>query len=64
MDHEVPLPQTDKTPEKAYFFADGMTVHSAGDWHEIRVATVATEDAGGCSFHGGVYGAFCSAVFA
>ena len=46
-DHEVPLPQTDKTPEKAYVFADGTTVHSDGDWHEIRVATVATEDAAG-----------------
>lgn len=47
MDREVPLPETDKTPEKAYVFADGTTVHSEGDWHEIRVATVATEDAAG-----------------
>jgi hypothetical protein len=42
-----PLPQNDKQPEKAYVFADGTTVHSDGDWHEIRVATVATEDAAG-----------------
>ncbi len=47
MDREVPLPETDKSPEKAYVFADGTTVHSEGDWHEIRVATVATEDAAG-----------------
>jgi Uncharacterised protein family (UPF0236) len=47
MDREAPLPETDKTPEKAYVFADGTTVHSEGDWHEIRVATVATEDAAG-----------------
>jgi len=47
MDRAVPLPESDKTPEKAYLFADGTTVHSEGDWHEIRVATVATEDAAG-----------------
>jgi Uncharacterised protein family (UPF0236) len=47
MNLEVPLPESDKTPEKAYVFADGTTVHSAGGWHEIRVATVATEDAAG-----------------
>lgn len=47
MNREVPLPETDKTPEKAYVFADGTTVHSEGDWHEIRVATVAIEDAAG-----------------
>lgn len=47
MDREAPLPESDKTPEKAYVFADGTTVHSEGDWHEIRVATVATEDAAG-----------------
>lgn len=47
MDREAPLPDTDKQPEKAYLFADGTTVHSEGDWHEIRVATVATEDAAG-----------------
>jgi hypothetical protein len=47
MDRQEPLPQSEKKPEKAYVFADGTTVHSEGDWHEIRVATVATEDAAG-----------------
>jgi hypothetical protein len=47
MEREAPLPESDKTPEKACLFADGTTVHSEGDWHEIRVATVATEDAAG-----------------
>lgn len=47
MNREAPLPESDKTPEKAYVFADGTTVHSEGNWHEIRVATVATEDADG-----------------
>lgn len=47
MNLEVSLPENDKTPEKAYVFADGTTVHSAGNWHEIRVATSATEDAAG-----------------
>ena len=47
MERAAPLPETDKTPEKAYLFADGTTVHSEGDWHEIRVTTVATEDAAG-----------------
>jgi hypothetical protein len=47
MEREELLPESDKTPEKAYVFADGTTVHSAGDWHEIRVATVVTEDAAG-----------------
>jgi len=47
MERQEPLPESAKTPEKAYVFADGTTVHSDGDWHEIRVATVATEDAAG-----------------
>jgi hypothetical protein len=47
MERALPLPESDKTPEKAYVFADGTTVHSEGDWHEIRVATVATEDTAG-----------------
>lgn len=46
-ERQEPLPESEKTPEKAYVFADGTTVHSEGDWHEIRVATVATEDAAG-----------------
>jgi hypothetical protein len=49
MERLEPLPQSEKQPEKAYVFADGTTVHSEGDWHEIRVATVATEDAAGNS---------------
>jgi hypothetical protein len=44
---EAPLPESEDKPEKAYLFADGTTVHSDGDWHEVRVATVATEDAAG-----------------
>jgi hypothetical protein len=47
MERLDPLPQSEQQPEKAYVFADGTTVHSEGDWHEIRVATVATEDAAG-----------------
>jgi len=47
MARQEPLPESEKKPEKAYVFADGTTVHSEGDWHEIRVATVATEDAAG-----------------
>lgn len=47
MQRQDPLPESEQRPEKAYVFADGTTVHSDGDWHEIRVATVATEDAAG-----------------
>jgi hypothetical protein len=47
MERQEPLPETEKTPENAYVFVDGTTVHSAGDWHEIRVTTVATADAAG-----------------
>ena len=47
MERQEPLPASAKKPEKAFVFADGTTVHSEGDWHEIRVATVATEDAAG-----------------
>jgi hypothetical protein len=47
MAREIPLPESEKTPEKVCVFADGTTVHSEGDWHEIRVATVASEDAAG-----------------
>jgi Uncharacterised protein family (UPF0236) len=50
MERQEPLPESDKNPEKAYVFADGTTVHSEGDWHEIRVTTVATEDAAGNPF--------------
>jgi len=34
-------------PERACLFADGTTVHTAGDWHEVRVATATAEDAAG-----------------
>jgi hypothetical protein len=47
LQREEELPESEKKPEKAYVFADGTTVHTDGDWHEIRVATVATEDAAG-----------------
>jgi hypothetical protein len=44
---QAPLPESTQTPAKACVFADGTTVHTEGDWHEIRVATVTTEDAQG-----------------
>lgn len=47
MERQAPLPECDKQPQTACVFADGTTVHSDGDWHEIRVATVATADAQG-----------------
>jgi hypothetical protein len=43
----APLPESTQTPAKACVFADGTTVHTEGDWHEIRVTTVTTEDATG-----------------
>ena len=36
---EAPLPESALKPDKACVFADGTTVHTEGDWHEIRVAT-------------------------
>jgi hypothetical protein len=47
MARQEDLPESTKTPAQACVFADGTTVHSAGDWHEIRVMTVATADAAG-----------------
>src|SRR5262249_38614655 len=44
---QEPLPQSPLQPDKACLFADGTTIHSAGDWHEIRVATATAEDAAG-----------------
>jgi hypothetical protein len=41
------LPDSEIVPEKAYVFGDGAMIHTAGDWHEIRVASVAAEDAEG-----------------
>jgi hypothetical protein len=39
------LPDSEICPEKAYVFADGTMIHTEGDWHEIRVASVAAVDA-------------------
>jgi Uncharacterised protein family (UPF0236) len=44
---QAPLPESTQTPAKACVFADGTTVHTEGEWHEIRVATAVTEDAEG-----------------
>lgn len=44
---QAPLPESEQRPAKACVFADGTTVHTEGAWHEIRVATVTTEDAAG-----------------
>jgi len=46
-ERQAPLPESAQTPAKACVFADGTTVHTEGDWHEIRVTTVTTEDAAG-----------------
>lgn len=46
-ERQAPLPESTQTPAKACVFADGTTVHTEGDWHEIRVTTVTTEDAAG-----------------
>lgn len=46
-ERQSPLPESTQTPAKACVFADGTTVHTEGEWHEIRVATVVTEDAEG-----------------
>jgi hypothetical protein len=42
-----PLPDSPLQPEQACVFADGTTVHTEGDWHEVRVATATAEDAAG-----------------
>jgi hypothetical protein len=39
------LPESAVCPAKAYVFADGTMIHTEGDWHEIRVASVAAVDA-------------------
>jgi hypothetical protein len=44
---QAPLPACALAPDKAYVLADGTMIHAQGDWHEIRVNTVATEDADG-----------------
>jgi hypothetical protein len=47
MAREQPLPESPLRPDKACVFADGTKMHAAGDWHEIRVATVTAEDGEG-----------------
>jgi hypothetical protein len=46
-ERQAPLPDSEQTPAKACVFSDGTTVHTEGDWHEIRVTTVTAEDAEG-----------------
>ena len=46
-ERQAPLPESTQTPAKACVFADGTTVHTEGEWHEIRVATAVTEDDAG-----------------
>jgi hypothetical protein len=49
MERQAPLPESDQRPDKACLFADGTTVHTEGDWHEVRVLTATAEDAAGKS---------------
>lgn len=42
-----PLPDSPLAPDQSCLFADGTTVHTAGDWHEVRVATATAADAQG-----------------
>jgi hypothetical protein len=44
---QEPLPDTPLAPDRACVFADGTAVHTEGDWHEVRVATVTAADAHG-----------------
>jgi hypothetical protein len=44
---QAPLPDSPLAPDTACVFADGTTVHTEGDWHEVRVATAAAADAQG-----------------
>jgi hypothetical protein len=39
------LPTSEISPEKVYVSADGAMIHTEGDWHEIRVASVVATDA-------------------
>jgi hypothetical protein len=50
MERQAPLPESPQDaekPDKACVFADGTTVHTEGAWHDMRVTTVATENAEG-----------------
>src|SRR5207237_5145570 len=44
---QEPLPDSPLVPDRACLSADGTTAHTEGDWHEVRVATAAAEDAAG-----------------
>lgn len=44
---QAPLPDSPLAPDTACVFADGTTVHTEGDWHEVRVATATASDAQG-----------------
>jgi hypothetical protein len=44
---QEPIADCAQKPDKICVFADGTTVHTEGDWHEIRVTTVTAEDAAG-----------------
>ncbi len=44
---QAPLPESPLAPGPACLFADGTTVHAAGDWHEVRVATATAAGADG-----------------
>jgi hypothetical protein len=44
-----PLPDSPQAPDQSCLFADGTTVHTEGDWHEIRVATATAADAQGAA---------------
>ena len=44
---QEPLPDSPLQPDVACLYADGTTVHTEGDWHEVRVATATAADAAG-----------------
>ena len=44
---QEPLPESDLRPDVACLFADGTTIHTEGDWHEVRVATAVAQGARG-----------------
>jgi Uncharacterised protein family (UPF0236) len=46
-ERQTDLPHSDATPARAYVYADGTMIHTAGDWHEVRVNVVCTEDGDG-----------------
>ena len=40
----IPLATSQKAPECCCVFADGTMVHADGEWHEVRVGTVCSEE--------------------